>query len=94
MRQQRNPRISLTPEMIALFERGCRLLAEGKRDTDEFKEVDKKLNWSLLHRAGDLSVFDRDLDGRMPGYMKNLFDGQTWDDSVRLRRQFLQAIRK
>jgi hypothetical protein len=87
------PRIpSIPPEAIELFRCGCKLLAEGKGGSDEFRDIDKRLNWTLLHRAGDISVFDDELDGRMPPYMARLANGKTWPESVRLRRALLQAI--
>jgi hypothetical protein len=89
----RSRNLFLSDEMIDLFRRGQRLLATGKGDSDEFREIDKRLNWSLLKRAGDISVFDRELDHAMPGYMKHLANGATWPDSVALRQALLQAIR-
>jgi hypothetical protein len=87
----RDRRFSITPEMIDLFRRGLKLLADGKEGSDEFREIDKRLNWTLLHRPGDVSVFDRDLDGRMPGYMAHLASGDGWPDSVALRKALMQA---
>jgi hypothetical protein len=71
---------------------GCELQAAGREDSDEFKRVDKQLNWVLLRRPGQTSVFDRDLDGRMPGYMARLASGADWPDAVSLRKALLQAI--
>jgi hypothetical protein len=88
----RDRRFSLTPEMISLFRRGCELQAAGREDSDEFKSVDKQLNWVLLRRPGQTSVFDRDLDSRMPGYMARLASGADWPDAVSLRKALLQAI--
>jgi hypothetical protein len=88
----RDRRFSITPEMVRLFALGQRLLAEGKEDSDEFREIDKRLNWTLLHRAGDISVFDPDLDGPMPRYMAHLASGNSWPEAVALRQALLQAI--
>jgi hypothetical protein len=90
----------LTGEMISLFKRGCELQAGGHDDSDdespehdEFKQIDKRLNWTLLklppHAVG---VFDRDLDGPMPGYMGGLASGRDWHLSVGLRKALLEAI--
>jgi hypothetical protein len=78
--------------MVDLFRRGQKLLVAGKQDSDEFKAISKKLDWELLHRAGDISVFDDELDGEMPGYMVNLANGAGWPDSVALRKALLEAI--
>jgi hypothetical protein len=92
MRTQRKVRTSITPEMADLFRRGQMLLAAGKEGCDEFKEIDKRLNWTLLHRPGAVSVFDGDLDGRMPPYMRHLASGAEWPESVRLRQALLRSI--
>jgi hypothetical protein len=89
----RQVRIPISPEAVALFREGLKLLAAGRGDSDEFRDVDKKLNWSLLHRAGDLSVFDPDLDGKMPPYMARLAAGDGWAESVRLRKALLAATK-
>jgi hypothetical protein len=81
----------VTSEMIELFRRGLALIKARKRDSDEFRQIDKRLNWTLLHRVGDVSVFDGALDGPMPDYMQRLASGQTWAAGVRIRQALQEA---
>jgi hypothetical protein len=62
----------ITSEMVELFRRGRELQAlgdaRGTKADDEFRAVSKRLDWSLLHRVGQCSVFD-DFSGEEPDYM-------------------------
>jgi hypothetical protein len=88
---RRKPRI--TTEMVSLFARGLALIKGRKRNSDEFRQIDKRLNWTLLHRVGDVSVFNAALDGPMPDYMQWLASGRTWDAGVRIRQALQEAVR-
>ena len=68
----------ITDEMIELFRRGREILAEGGDEKwedeggrlREFLDLSKRLDWTLLRRAGhEVSVLD-DLDGDPPAYMR------------------------
>jgi hypothetical protein len=83
----------VTEEMLTLFKRGCKLLAEGREDSDEYHAIDKRLNITLLRKGWhEVSVLDPALDHRMPGYMKNLASGLDWPVSVEQRRALLLAL--
>ncbi|WP_143198495.1 hypothetical protein [Bradyrhizobium sp. AS23.2] len=69
--------IVVTAEMAALYVRGCELRDAGHDDVDddspehdEFRAIDKRLNWTLLGRAPhEVSVLD-DLSGDPPACMQ------------------------
>jgi hypothetical protein len=72
-RQRKDP---ITPEMVELFRRGREIQKAGATETweeeggrrGEFLDITKRLDWSLLHRVGQCSVFD-DFSGEEPDYM-------------------------
>ena len=76
-RSPREAKVNVTPEMIVLFARGLQLCAEGHDDVDddsaehdEFRRIDKRLNWTLLGLpAHCASVFDPEIDGPPPSYL-------------------------
>jgi hypothetical protein len=61
----------ITKEMAALYRRGLELRDQrGERARDEFIQIHKRLNWTLLGRDPHMvSVFE-DLDGEPPAYMR------------------------
>jgi hypothetical protein len=66
---QRERREPITREAIELYARGCALQTQGQ-EANEFRAIDKRLNWTLLKRAPhEVSVFE-DLGGDPPGYMQ------------------------
>jgi hypothetical protein len=100
----RRPKSILTEEMVELYRRGCEILAKGGDDIweeeggrrREFLDISKRLNWTLLKRVGDVSVFE-DLKGEPPGYMKAHnsaahpdFNG--WYSGRELQRQLQAAV--
>jgi hypothetical protein len=55
--------------MVELWRTGRALLKARRLNTDEFRTIDKRLNWELLGRAPhQVSVFT-DLRGQPPGNM-------------------------
>jgi hypothetical protein len=75
---QRERLPTVTAEMVTLFARGLQLAAEGHDDVSdhseahwEFVRLSKRLEWDLiklpLHAA---SVFDAEVDGPPPAYLK------------------------
>jgi hypothetical protein len=76
-RARREP---LTPEMVALYRRGCELKRRKRgKESDEFIAIDKKLNWGLLGRdPHQVSVF-ANLRGDPPAYMQAR-DSPAWPD--------------
>jgi hypothetical protein len=90
--------------MVELYRRGCEILAEGSDDRweeeggrrGEFLGISKRLNWTLLKRVGDVSVFDY-VRGEPPGYIKARnsaahpdFNG--WYSGRELQRQLQAAL--
>jgi hypothetical protein len=97
--RHRQRKSALTPEMIALFKRGCELQAAGYDDVDyegperdEFVQISKRLDWTLLHRPGAVSVFDSALDDEEMRPVHLYCGGASWDDGVALRKALLAAI--
>jgi hypothetical protein len=89
----RRPKPVITPEMARLFRRGCRLLAQGREDCDEFRDLDRRLNIVLLRKAfHEVSVLDAELDSKMPGYMRHLASGRDWHISVEQRRALQECL--
>jgi hypothetical protein len=68
-----------TDEVLDLFERGMQLVVEGYDDIDapddekhdEFRQISKRLDWTLLGRAPhETSIFEDFADLEPPEYMK------------------------
>ena len=101
-RQPREKKISLTPEMLALFARGCEIQSAGddQRWEDdggrrrEYLDLDKRLN-TLLQRPWCPSLFDTALDReRPPAYLRP--DHQLlrdWHPAQQLRKALQHARR-
>jgi hypothetical protein len=92
---------ALTSEMVELFKRGCELQAQWagiddddaeKPGYDEFVQISKRLDWTLLHRPGEVSVFDSALDDEEMRPVHLYCGGASWDDGVALRKALLAAI--
>ena len=95
--------------MVALFKTGLEILRDGdderfEDDTPpgrrrEFLDISKRLDWTLLHRAGQVSVFDSDIaEGNpLPPYMA-LHDktGRLWgwDSAFTQRAALMDALKK
>jgi hypothetical protein len=80
-RQRKEP---ITPEMVELYKRGRELQAQGHDkarpewgDDDhpywQFRDIRKRLDWTLLDRVGQCSVFD-DFGDEEPDYMARRSD--------------------
>jgi hypothetical protein len=90
----------ISDEMVDLFRRGLEIQAAGDHERweeeggkrSEFIEISKRLNWTLLHRAGEVSVFDDALDDEEMRPVNLACGGASWDDGVRLRQALMQAI--
>jgi hypothetical protein len=69
LNRQRTP--TITAEMTDLYARGIKLRRmRSEAAHDEFVQVSKRLNWTLLRREPhEVSIFD-DLSGEMPAYMQ------------------------
>lgn len=101
---RRSRREPITSEILALFHQGCELQAEGYDDVDaegpqadEFRRIDKRLNWTLLGRAPhEVSVFDN-LDGDPPAYMQGRStpshpDFNGWYSGRVLKQRLMEAL--
>jgi hypothetical protein len=100
---QQERRDPITQEMLRLFRRGRQLQLLGADDidakgaeSDEFRALDKKLNWTLLHRVGQCSVFDN-FDGDEPQYMARRSDAAHpdlcgWHSGKELQRRLEAAL--
>jgi len=74
-------KVVVTEEMVTLFKTGLEILEAGdderfEDDTPpgrrrEYLDISKRLDWTLLHRAGQVSVFDSGIaEGNpLPPYM-------------------------
>ena len=89
-------RKSAAQNKSARASRGCELQAEGRDSVDdkgpkhdEFRKIDKQLNWYLLQQhVHAMSVFDDMLDRKQPpSYLRRYASGgPDWYESQRLRR--------
>jgi len=73
------------------------LLAAGAQEENsplhhELLDLEKRLDWTLLKRIGEISVLDDALDNpeMRPLYLYS--GGPSWDEGVALRRALLEAI--
>jgi hypothetical protein len=78
MLQPRNPHLSVTEEMLGLFERGLELVEQGHDQRefdhehgcpgcDEYRALTKRLEWKLIQLEPHCaSVFDPAVDGPPP----------------------------
>lgn len=59
----------ITRECITSFKRGCKLIAEGLDDSNEFRRVDRELNNRLGIRVWMPDIFDVAADDEVPETM-------------------------
>ena len=100
MRKQREVRTFLTAEMVDLFRRGLELQKAGTHGSwesnggrrGEWIEITKRLDWTLLHRVGEISVLDDALDDPEMRPVTLHSGGVGWDEGVKLRQALVRAI--
>jgi hypothetical protein len=86
-------RLVVTETMLELYARGCEILTEGSDEEwedeggrrREFGQIDVELHGLLKRRPWEASVFDVDLDGEPPHWLRG--DTNDWRSAQELRRQ-------
>jgi len=108
-RQRKEP---VTAEMVELYKRGREILRHwdfwehdhwNHFDDDghpywQFRDISKRLDWELLHRVGQCSVFD-DFSGEEPDYMARRSDAAHpdlcgWHSGRRLQQALEAALKR
>jgi hypothetical protein len=89
----------ITEEMISTFARGLQLVAESHDETDEYRQIDKKLRSLLFWQPEAVSLsshcvspLDPMLDAPMPRYLERLAAGRDWGLSKQWRRVLQAAL--
>src|SRR5262245_54182781 len=96
----RSRHLVISDEMVELFRRGCEIQASGDNEKwedeggrhGEFIQISKRLDWQILKRVGDVSVFDDALDDEQMRPVNLHCGGVSLDDGGRLRQARLAAI--
>ena len=91
----------ITPEAVALFRRGCEIIAAGDHECDEedggcqaeYLEISKRLDWQLLGLAGDCGTLDIEAghDADVPAVVEQ--DG-TYRASIPRARELHALLKK
>jgi hypothetical protein len=96
----RSRHLVISDEMVELFRKGCEIQASGDNEKwedeggrhGEFIQISKRLDWQILKRVGEVSVFDDALDDPEMRPVNLACGGPSWDDGVRLRQALMRAI--
>jgi hypothetical protein len=96
-------KITITPQMLELFERGTAILKAGDHERweddrrpgrrREYLDVEAELNIRQLKQSWHaVSVLNPALDHPMPAYMQSLASGGDWEQCRELRRALLDEL--
>jgi hypothetical protein len=102
----RNPNLSVTEEMLDLFERGMELVGQGHGEFEldhvtgcpecqEYRGISKRLCWRLLGLEPHcVSVLDPAVDGPPPDMDSIYFKVTDWGVVQAWRRALMAALRE